>query len=102
MHEKNVKKQSPCRDPDRRRVVFKQRLCGGRDRGVAAAGDEALLAALDNNLYGTVLEVPPPALARVAAYVRLAVADLAAQPLESLLAGEVRFPDPALAGGGVP
>ncbi|MEI7607164.1 MAG: ubiquinol-cytochrome C chaperone family protein [Rhodospirillaceae bacterium] len=72
------------------------------DRGVAAAGDEALLAALDNNLYGTVLEVPPATLAAMAGYIRSTVAGLAAQPLESLLAGEVCFPDPALAGGSVP
>ncbi len=70
------------------------------DHGVAAAGEAALLAALDNNLYGTVLEPPPGALERMAGYLRLAVAELAAQPLESLLAGEVRFPEPPSFGGG--
>ena len=70
------------------------------DHGVAAEDDEALLAALDNNLFGTVPEPSPEALARMAYYVRLAVEDLAGQPLESLLAGEVRFPEPPSAGGG--
>ncbi len=62
------------------------------DQGVAAAGDEVLLAALDNNLFGTVLETAPEMLVRMAAYVRLAVTGLAAQPLESILAGQVDFP----------
>ena len=62
------------------------------DQGVAAEGEAALLAALDNNLFGTVLEPAPQALARMAAYLRLGVAELAAQPLEALLAGDVRFP----------
>lgn len=65
------------------------------DRGVSVEGDDAaLLAALDNNLYGTVLETDPADLARMAAYLRAGVAALAAQPLEGLLAGEVGFPEP--------
>ena len=75
-------------------------VAAGGDHGVAAGGGEALLAALDNNLYGTVLEPAPEALAAMAAYIRLAVAGLAALPLETLLAGEVRFPEPPGGGGG--
>ncbi|MEI6556766.1 MAG: ubiquinol-cytochrome C chaperone family protein [Rhodospirillaceae bacterium] len=70
------------------------------DRGIAGAGDDALLAALDNNLFGTVLEPAPEALARMAGYLRQAVAVLEAQPLEALLAGEVCFPDPPPGDGG--
>ena len=59
-----------------------------------AADDRALEVALDNNLYGTTPEPDPRCLAAMAAYVRREVAGLAAQTLESLLAGDVRFGDP--------
>ncbi len=64
------------------------------DHAVSVKGEEALLVALDNNLFGTVLEVAPEKLARMAFYVHRVVADLADQPLEALLAGEIRFPEP--------
>ena len=64
------------------------------DRGLGVDGDEVLLAALDNNLYGTVLEPDPRVLADMVAYVREAAALLAVQPLEALLAGVVTFPEP--------
>jgi cytochrome b pre-mRNA-processing protein 3 len=71
------------------------------DRGLAAEGGEALLAALDNNLYGTVPDPAPTALETMAGYVRAAAAHLAARPTAELLAGEVTFPDPPeVAGGG--
>ncbi len=62
------------------------------DQAIASSGEEALLVALDNNLFGTVLEVAPERRAGMAYYVRRAVDDLAKQSLEGLLAGEVRFP----------
>jgi len=65
------------------------------DHGIDSEdGDSALLAALDNNLYGTVLKTDPAALTGMAAYLRRGVALLAEQPLEPLLAGEVDFPEP--------
>ncbi|HYG88299.1 MAG TPA: ubiquinol-cytochrome C chaperone family protein [Azospirillum sp.] len=61
----------------------------------ALAGDDrALEVALDNNLYGTVLEPDAGNLAAMAAYVRRESASLAAQPLDALLAGDVRFGEP--------
>jgi len=61
----------------------------------AVAGDDrALEVALDNNLYGTVHEPDPQALATMVAYVRSAVQALAAHPLDALLAGDVPFGDP--------
>ena len=63
-------------------------------RALESADDKLLEVALDNNLYGTVLEVPPGRLATMASYVRGVVAGLAAQPLDSLLAGDIRFDPP--------
>lgn len=61
----------------------------------ALAGDaRALEVALDNNLYGTVPEPDPRDLAAMAGYIHREVAGLATQPLESLLAGDIRFGDP--------
>jgi len=54
----------------------------------------ALEVALDNNVYGTVPEPDPRALATLAGYVRRSVAELAAQPLESLLSGAFHWADP--------
>jgi cytochrome b pre-mRNA-processing protein 3 len=60
----------------------------------ALAGDEAALeAALGRNLYGTV-QASPAALATVAGYLRDAEAGLRAWPLDELLAGRARFPEP--------
>jgi cytochrome b pre-mRNA-processing protein 3 len=58
------------------------------------ADDGVLAAALRRNLYGTVrdTEPPPAALAAVGGYVRAAVRELAAQPLQRLMAGDVMFP----------
>lgn len=59
----------------------------------AAAGDARHLeVALENNLYGTVLEPPPGAVAAVADYLRRVGLALAGQPLTSLLQGVVSFP----------
>ena len=68
------------------------------DHGVESAADDgALLAALDNNLFGTVLNADPAHLARMAGYLRRGVAMLADQPLDRLLAGDVTFPEPPAA-----
>jgi len=64
------------------------------DAALAAPDDSALEVALDNNVYGTVRDVPPEALAAMAAYVRRLAADLAEQPLADLLAGRIRFVAP--------
>jgi len=66
------------------------------DAGLAADGD-LLAAAIRRNLYGSVDEAaPPPApvLAAMAAYLRQAAQALAAERLETLLAGGVRFAAP--------
>ena len=59
-----------------------------------AADDGVLAAALRRNLYGTVRDTEPPAaaLAAICGYVRATVRDLAAQPLQRLMAGDVIFP----------
>ncbi|WP_448203469.1 ubiquinol-cytochrome C chaperone family protein [Azospirillum sp. sgz302134] len=79
-----------------RRVKTMARGMAGRiqayDRALADGADERLLAvALDNNVYGTVPDADPAWIAAMAAYVRREAAGLAAQPLESLLAGDIRF-----------
>jgi cytochrome b pre-mRNA-processing protein 3 len=64
-----------------------------------AADDNVLAAALRRNLYGTLRDTEPAAAALVAVcrYVRDAVRELAAQPLQRFAAGGVTFPDiPAL------
>ena len=64
-----------------------------------AADESVLAAALRRNLYGTVRDSEPSAaaLSAVCGYVRAAVRELAAQPLQRLSAGSVNFPDiPAL------
>lgn len=57
-------------------------------------GDTTLEIALDNNLYGTILTCPADAMAAMVAYIRSAVAALAEQPGERVLAGELHFPAP--------
>ncbi|MEJ0063429.1 MAG: ubiquinol-cytochrome C chaperone family protein [Alphaproteobacteria bacterium] len=53
-------------------------------------GRDALMTALDKNLYGTV-PTAPDSLALMAAYVLRARDTLAGQPLEALLAGKAEF-----------
>lgn len=83
-----------------RRVKTMARGMAGRirayDEALAESDGRRLEVALDNNLYGTVDPVPDGTLATMAAYVRSCAATLDAQPLESLMRGEVRFaPAPA-------
>jgi cytochrome b pre-mRNA-processing protein 3 len=83
-----------------RRVKTMARGMAGRirayDEALADSDDGRLEMALDNNLYGTVDPVPDGVLATMAAYVRACATALDAQPLESLMRGEVRFaPVPA-------
>ena len=60
----------------------------------AAKDNGALVEALERNIYGG-SPSGSAAAPRLAAYMRLAVRDLAAQDTASLMAGSVRFPDPA-------
>src|SRR5215472_858253 len=59
-----------------------------------AADDGVLAAALRRNLFGTLRDTEPSplALSAVCGYVRAAVRELAAQPLQQLAAGSVTFP----------
>jgi len=59
------------------------------DQGLAEA-DDALAAALRRNLYGTVAP-PEEAVVAMARYARREAAALAAQPLNDLLSGKVKF-----------
>ncbi|PWC38375.1 ubiquinol-cytochrome C chaperone family protein [Azospirillum sp. TSO22-1] len=59
-----------------------------------AQDDPALEVALDNNVYGTVPEPDPRAITALAGYVRRSVAELAAQPLDSLLSGAFHWAEP--------
>ncbi|KAA0681480.1 ubiquinol-cytochrome C chaperone family protein [Roseomonas genomospecies 6] len=81
-----------------RRIKTMARGIAGRievyDRALAEDGGRGLEVALDNNIYGTAPDVPPERLAAMAAYVRREAAGLESQPLESLLAGEIRFGPP--------
>ncbi|MBY6261476.1 ubiquinol-cytochrome C chaperone [Azospirillum sp. 412522] len=78
-----------------RRVKTMARGMAGRirayDEALADTDGSRLEVALDNNLYGTVDPVPDGALVAMAAYVRASAAALDAQPLESVMQGEVRF-----------
>ena len=60
---------------------------------LAEASDAALIEALARNIYGGGKD---DAATRLAAYMRLAVRDLAAQPSEQMAGGRVHFPDPAM------
>jgi cytochrome b pre-mRNA-processing protein 3 len=60
---------------------------------LAAPGSEALVAALHRNVYAE--EGKPDCAGRLAAYVREAVARLAAQNGEDFRRGELQFPDAA-------
>ncbi|MEI6985088.1 MAG: ubiquinol-cytochrome C chaperone family protein, partial [Rhodospirillaceae bacterium] len=55
---------------------------------------EALLIALDNNLYGTVMDPDPRVLTLMADYTRKSVTNLDAQPLRQVLEGFVYFIEP--------
>jgi cytochrome b pre-mRNA-processing protein 3 len=61
---------------------------------LAAADGQILIDAIARNIYGG---APPLAAAapRLAAYMRVAVGDLASQDSASLAGGKLRFPDPA-------
>jgi cytochrome b pre-mRNA-processing protein 3 len=59
---------------------------------LATADDRALAEALARNIYEA---AACPAAARLAAYMREAVRDLAAQDSARLAAGQLRFPEPA-------
>jgi cytochrome b pre-mRNA-processing protein 3 len=59
---------------------------------LATADDRALAEALARNIYESAAS---PAAARLAAYMREAVRDLAAQDSARLAAGQLRFPEPA-------
>jgi cytochrome b pre-mRNA-processing protein 3 len=59
---------------------------------LAAADGQALVDCLARNIYGG---APADAAPRLAAYMRQAVRDLAAQGSAQLAGGTLRFPDPA-------
>lgn len=67
------------------------------DAALAAAGDDALVAAIDRNIYGGNIDAGEPGAPgrRLASYVRAAVAALAAQDAAALGEAGPRFPDPA-------
>ncbi len=61
---------------------------------LADADGQALADVIARNIYGG--KLPEPAVAaRLAAYMRVAVVDLAGHSASGLAAGEMRFPDPA-------
>jgi cytochrome b pre-mRNA-processing protein 3 len=61
---------------------------------LAVAGDEALIESLARNIYG--VSPPGPAAAvRLAAYMREAVREVAAQDAAVVAQGALRLPDPA-------
>jgi cytochrome b pre-mRNA-processing protein 3 len=59
---------------------------------LAAPGDEALAAALARNIYAGAASAPAH---RLAAYMREAVRQLQAQDQGAIVAGHLRFPEPA-------
>ncbi|MCW2246120.1 cytochrome b pre-mRNA-processing protein 3 [Azospirillum fermentarium] len=68
------------------------------DRALAAGGNAALEAALDNNVYGTVADSDPVAVASLAAYVRDQAAHLAAQDVDALMAARFTLAPPPVRG----
>jgi len=64
------------------------------DAALASGEARPLRAALDRNLYGTVLEASPEHLDRMAGYMRREAASLERQSVENLMAGTVRFGAP--------
>jgi len=79
-----------------RRVKEMARALYGRmaayDEGLAAPA-AALEGALARNLYGTLSE-PPAALPAMARFLREATAAIDGIPLDAILAGTIRFPEP--------
>jgi cytochrome b pre-mRNA-processing protein 3 len=72
---------------------------GAYDEGLEADGPAPLAEALRRNLYGTVTAADDRDIAGIAAYLRRCVAEIAAQPVARLIAGEVSFAAlPAAAG----
>ncbi|HVO14975.1 MAG TPA: ubiquinol-cytochrome C chaperone family protein [Alphaproteobacteria bacterium] len=69
------------------------------DEGLEQAGDAALIAALDRNLYANVA-ADPAQVALMAAYVRRAAELLAGQDAQALVAGRPGFPPAPGAGTG--
>jgi cytochrome b pre-mRNA-processing protein 3 len=70
----------------------------GRAQAYSAAlardGDQALVEAVERNIYGQ--EAANPAMAaRLAAYMRETIGDLRVQSASQLLAGKLTMPDPA-------
>jgi cytochrome b pre-mRNA-processing protein 3 len=61
---------------------------------LAATDDRALVESLERNIYGG-SQAGAAAAPRLAAYMREALRDLAAQGSSNLAGGEMRFPDPA-------
>ena len=68
------------------------------EKGLKDPNDAVLHAALDRNLYGTVMEVPDRSFEAVTGYMRREVEALAAQPLDQLVAGHVQFGPPPVIG----
>ena len=68
------------------------------EKGLNDPNDAVMHAALDRNLYGTVMEVPERCFEAVTTYMRREVASLAAQPLDRLVAGHVQFGSPPAIG----
>lgn len=66
------------------------------DRALASGDAAQLEAALDNNLYGTVPDVPRDRLAAMAAYIRQEAERLAGEPVADLLEGRVSFGAPVV------
>jgi cytochrome b pre-mRNA-processing protein 3 len=82
------------REMQRMGAAFYGRAQAYREALAAKDGDVALVEAITRNIYGG--EPAAPAVARrLAAYMREAVRDLAAQGSAGLAAGEMRLPDPA-------
>jgi cytochrome b pre-mRNA-processing protein 3 len=61
---------------------------------LAADGDQALIETVARNIYGAPPPAPPAA-ARLAAYIREAVREVAAQDGAAVAVGALRLPDPA-------
>jgi cytochrome b pre-mRNA-processing protein 3 len=62
--------------------------------GLARDGQQALVEALERNIYGQDPASRPSA-ARLAAYMRGTVGELRVQPASQVLAGKLTMPDPA-------
>jgi hypothetical protein len=83
-----------ARGCNRRLHAYDSGLEAGADSAVSVGGGP-LVIALSRNLYRT-KAVPGPVTAGMAAYVGNSVTLLTKQPLERVLAGGVRFPEPPI------